>query len=147
QSFTLTVAADIPNRPPLFTSTPEVDINAGRTYFYQAAATDADSDELSYALASHPAGMTIDQESGSIVWIPRGSSSVDGVEWDPAKDYSDKVNPGGAWTYGWTSTLGSTLHVYPEKILGSGLHAWYDPAIVSSGAPSVAHNSSDQPIQ
>lgn len=57
----------IPNAPPRFKSTPPVEFK-GDTYLYNAAAEDFDGDAITYSLASSPKGMTIDLNSGRIVW-------------------------------------------------------------------------------
>jgi len=70
QSYTLEVLNSIPNRPPIFNSIPVVDANVNTNYDYQVKAVDADGEELSYALAQAPLGMTIDETTGLIEWIP-----------------------------------------------------------------------------
>src|SRR5262249_4719291 len=70
QQFTLTIDTAVPNRPPLFTSTPRVDGEVGVVYSYTAKAFDADGNPLSFALASAPDGMTIDSSTGLITWTP-----------------------------------------------------------------------------
>ncbi|MGK7884827.1 MAG: putative Ig domain-containing protein, partial [Crocosphaera sp.] len=76
QSYTLGVFQDIPNRPPLITSTPEVDGFVNTKYDYQVMASDLDGDELSYHLIPSenqltiPDGMTINETSGLIEWTP-----------------------------------------------------------------------------
>ena len=50
-----------PNRPPVFTSVPIVSGNVNTAYTYQATATDADNDPLTFALVSGPLW-------GRVVW-------------------------------------------------------------------------------
>ena len=50
QTFTLSVIAEPPNRPPIFISTPEVDAWINQLYTYDADAVDADNDTLTYSL-------------------------------------------------------------------------------------------------
>ncbi len=57
------------NEPPRFTSVPIVETYGGRTYSYNADATDADEDPLTYRLVTAPGGMTIDATSGQITWL------------------------------------------------------------------------------
>src|SRR4029079_3828933 len=64
-----TIAAP-PNRPPVFTSTPIVDAQVNTAYRYQAQATDADGDALTFALVSGPAGLTVDPSTGLVGWTP-----------------------------------------------------------------------------
>jgi len=69
QSFTVTVSTD--NQAPVITSTPVSSVIAGETYTYAVEASDPEGDALTYSLtASCPAGMTIDENSGVISWIP-----------------------------------------------------------------------------
>jgi len=56
-------------------------------------------------------------------------------------NYSLASNPNGVWTYGWTSTLGGTLHPYPSSFTSSGLQTWIDNSIASLGAPATAYNA------
>jgi hypothetical protein len=79
QSYTLGVFKDIPNRPPLITSTPEVDGFVNTNYRYQVIAKDIDGDDLSYYLipldngSTLPNGMTINETSGLIEWTPNAN--------------------------------------------------------------------------
>lgn len=73
QSYILTVADNVPNRPPVFTSSPLVDANINTSYQYQAQAIDADDDPLVFSLARSPNGMTIDGATGAIAWTPTAS--------------------------------------------------------------------------
>ncbi|MGB0560174.1 MAG: Ig-like domain-containing protein, partial [Spirulinaceae cyanobacterium] len=70
QTYTLDVVDGVPNRPPLFTSTPEVDAWLGQEYNYLAQAVDPDGDVLLYDLIFGPEGMTINTETGKITWQP-----------------------------------------------------------------------------
>jgi subtilisin family serine protease len=69
QQFTITV--ENVNRPPVITSTPGTDASVGQPYSYDVEASDPDSDDiLSFNLLSAPAGMTIDETTGLISWMP-----------------------------------------------------------------------------
>lgn len=62
---------------------------------------------------------------------------------DVAADFSTTNNPNGAWSYGWSSTLTSALNPYPncgKTIPNTNVDLWYDPAVVASYSPHVAHN-------
>jgi T5SS/PEP-CTERM-associated repeat protein len=63
-----------------------------------------------------------------------------GVIYDAANDFSSTNNPNGAWSYGWSASLASGLHVYPTSGTGNGLSGWYDPPITVLGAPAVFLN-------
>ncbi len=60
--------------------------------------------------------------------------------WDAAADFAD-ANPNGAWSYGWTATLGSDWHFYPEVNFPSNAIRWHDSSIESMGAPSLWKNT------
>lgn len=70
QSYVLTVADNVPNRPPVFTSSAVVDGNVNTLYQYQAEAVDADDDPFVFSLTTAPSGMTIDPATGAITWTP-----------------------------------------------------------------------------
>ncbi|MDZ8070038.1 MAG: putative Ig domain-containing protein [Nostoc sp. DedQUE08] len=70
QQYSLSVIDAPPNRPPVFTSTPVVDAAINTSYTYQANASDADDDSLTYSFVNAPAGMTIDGSTGKISWVP-----------------------------------------------------------------------------
>ncbi|MCA9192062.1 MAG: hypothetical protein KDB03_09875 [Planctomycetales bacterium] len=142
QRFNLTVIDPPPNRPPVFTSTPVVDANLGSEYIYQATARDEDDDPVTFSMLDGPPGMQVDSQTGSITWTPEATTRT----WDAARDFSPHVNAVSDWSYGWTATLGATLNVYPNQSQVQGLDVWDDPAIISAGAPSVAHNGTDQVI-
>ena len=67
--------------------------------------------------------------------------SANAETWDANADFSATSNPNGAWSYGWTATLGSPLHLYPSTN-PSNTSAWWDPAIERMGAPSFWKNTS-----
>jgi hypothetical protein len=60
-------AVVVPNAPPDIVSTPPVNFKS-RVYQYQVRAEDRDGDSLSYVLEAAPAGMTINQTTGLVVW-------------------------------------------------------------------------------
>lgn len=62
------VAVDTRNRAPSFTSTLPTTVAVGETYAHDLAASDPDGDEVSFALGTGPAGMSV---TGSrVVWQP-----------------------------------------------------------------------------
>ncbi|MBA2115003.1 putative Ig domain-containing protein [Bremerella alba] len=72
QQYTLEVV-QTGNRPPRFTSFAETDAYVNTPYRYQLAATDPDSDPLTYLLVEgeFPAGMTLeDATRGLVKWTP-----------------------------------------------------------------------------
>jgi hypothetical protein len=69
QTVTLTVMQA--NRPPVITSTPPEQANAGEQYVYQVVATDPDGDALTYILGrGAPAGASLNRISGLLTWTP-----------------------------------------------------------------------------
>ena len=52
---------------------------------------------------------------------------------DVSADFSvTNGNPNGAWTYGWSTTLTSTLNLYPNGFVdGNGIQGWNDPSHIS----------------
>lgn len=63
------------NHPPYFVSMPVLTANIGASYNYQAVASDADSEKLSYQLLIAPTGMTINSITGEINWKPASSGT------------------------------------------------------------------------
>lgn len=63
--------------PSAFTSVPLRQIEAGRTYRYSASAADPEQGALSYSLIAGPEGMTIEAETGRVVWQPTATDVGD----------------------------------------------------------------------
>ncbi len=63
------------NNNPYFASSPQVFVNNGATYSYNATALDDDDDMLSYSLRLAPIGMTVNSESGNVSWAPGSGQS------------------------------------------------------------------------
>ncbi|GEM_PF-1525877 len=70
QQYMVSAIVPPPNRPPLFTSVPVVDANVATPYSYQATATDADVDTLTFSVISGPQGLSIDATTGLVTWAP-----------------------------------------------------------------------------
>jgi len=68
QSYTLTIGNAV-NKAPEIWSDPRSEIQLGQRFLHQVDATDDDGDDLTYELASGPAGMTMDT-GGLIDWTP-----------------------------------------------------------------------------
>ncbi len=68
QSWRLSVA-DV-NDPPVITSLPVDSAIANLFYQYAVAATDPESDPITFALDAAPAGMSIDPATGLVTWTP-----------------------------------------------------------------------------
>ncbi|AFY54222.1 RHS repeat-associated core domain protein [Rivularia sp. PCC 7116] len=59
------------NQNPVFTSTPPTErLEVGEKFIYQALATDADLDSLTFDLSLAPEGMIVDAELGLVLWQP-----------------------------------------------------------------------------
>jgi RHS repeat-associated protein len=70
QTFALELTAlSTLNLPPVIASTPRTQTSVGQTYFYQIAATDPNSDPLTYSLIAPPAGMSVNNQ-GLLTWTP-----------------------------------------------------------------------------
>jgi thiol-disulfide isomerase/thioredoxin len=61
------------NHAPTITSTPITTATVGEEYTYEVDATDPDGDTLYYSLVISPAGMTINENTGVINWIPNSA--------------------------------------------------------------------------
>ncbi len=70
QSFIITVTGPGGNHSPQFTSTPPVAIAQGQTLQYDITATDADGDQIIFTMRQAPAGATLDQFTGRLLWTP-----------------------------------------------------------------------------
>jgi hypothetical protein len=61
-----------------------------------------------------------------------------------AKDFSITQNPSDSWSYGWSTTLGGPLNLYPtthQQYLG--IWGWYDPTL--GNEPNVLSNITNMP--
>ncbi len=68
QTYVLTVVNVVPpaNNAPVITSTPLTSVNEGQAYSYDANATDADGDVLTYSLTQAPSWLSINSATGLI---------------------------------------------------------------------------------
>jgi hypothetical protein len=73
QNYTVTV----PNAAPSFNSSPILEGEVGRKYFYQANATDPDDDQLSYFLDQAPPWLFVGEYTGLLEGTPTGAGSWD----------------------------------------------------------------------
>ncbi|GAH64003.1 unnamed protein product, partial [marine sediment metagenome] len=84
QPFIIKVSKPTPtpiNHPPVITPIPNLTATVGVVFAYDVNATDPDGDVLTYSLiAPKPTNMTINSDSGVIIWIPTlaqvGNNSV-----------------------------------------------------------------------
>jgi RHS repeat-associated protein len=58
------------NQAPVFTSTAPTTTQVGALLRYEAKATDADGDVLTYDLLNRPTGMVVDPDRGIVIWQP-----------------------------------------------------------------------------
>ncbi len=58
------------NRPPFFESAPPARALAGKSFLYDASASDPDGDPVSFKLDFGPAGMAVDPGTGLLQWTP-----------------------------------------------------------------------------
>jgi len=73
QTFTITVVAV--NDAPEITSSPVTVATEGEIYSYTVTATDAENDTLTWSLTQFPDRMTIDANSGEIIWTPANGAT------------------------------------------------------------------------
>ena len=67
------------------------------------------------------------------------------VSFDPAAEWSATDNPNGAWTYGWSQSLGTTFN--PSTILvGQSGITGHTPDIDGTLAPVVSHNDTEASV-
>jgi RHS repeat-associated protein len=82
QSYTVQVAQEAGNYPPVIISEPVTTALAGQQYTYPVKAIDPDSDPLTYFLDTSPTGMAIDSSTGLLTWnapssgLPSASVSI-----------------------------------------------------------------------
>jgi subtilisin family serine protease len=68
---TLTFNVSAVNDVPVISSTPETTVRLGTTYRYEPLVGDPDGGErFTFSLQTSPLGMTIDAETGAVVWTP-----------------------------------------------------------------------------
>jgi len=70
QSYQISVRDYVPNRPPVFTSSPVVESSVGVVYRYDADAIDPDQDPIIHLLIQGPDDMTINPTTGEVLWAP-----------------------------------------------------------------------------
>ncbi|WP_017327146.1 putative Ig domain-containing protein [Synechococcus sp. PCC 7336] len=69
--FGLARTAEVPNQNPSFLSTaPTPVLEAGEVFSYRAIATDPDADVPRFELSAGPEGLTVDAETGAVLWRP-----------------------------------------------------------------------------
>ena len=129
QTFTLSVIETPPNRPPNFTSTPEVDAWINQVYNYDADATDPDNDSLTYDLIIGPEGMTVNPDTGEIEWTP-----------PPVLVLGDtvlgRINlPGDEDEFSFSGIKGQ--RIYFDPLLADAGGTWYFDVIGPDGDPVV----------
>lgn len=73
--FDLVLNMSLPQLSPNITSQPKLSGTQHQMYIYQVVAFDWNEDLIEYSLEEHPKGMTIDNESGIITWIPNSTQS------------------------------------------------------------------------
>lgn len=81
----------------------------------------------------------------SLVVIARPSAAQ---SYNAAGDFSTASNPNGAWSYGWSSTLGSGFNlssIATNGYAGLALDGWLGTSD-ASGTPYVLHNNTTHPV-
>jgi len=77
-SFSLNVESDT-NQTPVITSSPVLTGHTNSQYVYVVTATDADNDALQYSLVAAPNGMTVNNQTGAIMWTLSNTASLAGT--------------------------------------------------------------------
>lgn len=78
QNFTVVVSNGLLNMPPRITSVPPLSATVGYEYVYNVSASDPNSEPVRFSLAaSNPAGVTINESSGRLSWVPAASQAGD----------------------------------------------------------------------
>jgi len=101
---------------------------------------------VSAANSSLTTSVPVGATSGPItVTTPLGSATAPApftvlIRSNAAADFSPSSNPNGAWSYGWSSTLGSAFNLDVARASVSGIDLWRGN-LSSDGNPSVSHNS------
>ncbi len=70
QSFDLEIVPDWQNSDPVISSNPPRYARADRLFAYDLAAEDADGDDVIWRIVSAPDGVSVDQMTGKLRWIP-----------------------------------------------------------------------------
>lgn len=72
-----------------------------------------------------------------------GATQAHALSADFASDFSiTNSNPNGAWTYGYTTTLGGTLNNFTTTSASSGHDIWFTPGLSGDSTPSAFKNLS-----
>ncbi|MFO0940533.1 MAG: FG-GAP-like repeat-containing protein [Pirellulales bacterium] len=77
QSFSIAVA--IPNANPVLTSSPSSLALVASLWHYQIQAQDAEDSQLTFSLINPPSGVTIDQQTGLVLWTPTPAQASQSV--------------------------------------------------------------------
>ncbi|MGZ5198625.1 MAG: Ig-like domain-containing protein [Telluria sp.] len=120
---------------PVFTSLPTTDALVGQPYRYPATATDADGGVLTFALATAPAGMTVDPAGGLVAWTPTsaqaGANPVVVTVTDPTGRSASQS----------FSILAAAPNSAPQS--GADSYSVAAGAVLSVAAPGVLGNDQD----
>jgi Putative Ig domain/PKD domain/PASTA domain len=118
------------NRDPQITSTPITSAIQDSPYSYDVEATDPDGDTLSFVLTLAPAGMSIDDVTGLITWVPAQT-----------EDYPVTVTAtdgrGGSASQSYTLTVAPALVTVPNVVGLASLAA--EAAITAANLVVGAH--------
>ena len=134
--FSVQPAIDATGR---LTYTPAPNANGSATVFVQA------HDDGGTA---NGGGDTSSPQSFTITVSPvNDPPSSPAATWDAANDYeagwTEGINPNGAWSYGWSSSVSSALTLYPRNYINASLpdfRLWDDPSHQASLVPAVYKN-------
>ena len=79
-----------------------------------------------------------------LLWAGLAGISASGQTWDAKAglkaSYSTEQNPNGQWCFGWSTTLGGPLTVFPNFNSNANGAEWIDLSILVSGDPAICYN-------
>lgn len=83
----------------------------------------------------------------AIAVLTVGATQASALSADLAGDFSiTNSNPNGAWTYGYTTSLGSTFNVHADINSNSTHQQWYSAGTSGDNTPSIFKNISSSSI-
>jgi hypothetical protein len=133
QTFTLSVIAQPPNRPPIFTTDPVVDAYINQLYRYDADAIDPDQDEVTYSLIIGPNGMTVNRNTGLVEWTPPAALIIGDTVLSRVRV------PGENDEFTFSGVAGQRIYIDPLTYAGN-LDDWNLRVITPSGRQILSRN-------
>jgi hypothetical protein len=73
--------------------------------------------------------------AAGVGWV---STTAQASTYDPAAEFSPTANPNGVWSYGYSTSLGSAMTLFPEHLNMDGIDFWRTN--IATSDPTVFHN-------